>query len=182
MLRRPLLSLLTVVVVLVSVLSVSFVAQAKSSAGNNSLDAKDCKGTGYLSLYREDGTGFNKAVACRRYAAAGGVLLTAPPTRNVSVFITAISSCNSLGEGGRSFSVVSSGFVPNEQLRYVFTGVVSYEVVKNADASGSVPMFVIDGITNGASGALTVTVFTVPGGQELGSRSVTVSPYICTPG
>jgi hypothetical protein len=183
MMHRPVV-LLTLLAVLGFVLTVSWQAEAKPSVGNNKHNVKACKGTGYLSLYRQDGTGFTNAGECTSYAAKGGVLATATPgptpTRNVIVFISAISSCNSSGEGGRAFFVNSSGFAPSEQLRYVFTGVVSYEILKTADATGFVDTFAIDGITNEASGTLTVTVYAVPSGEQLGTKSITITPYSCS--
>jgi hypothetical protein len=76
--RRPVV-LVAVTMLVVSVLTFSFVAEAKPSGGNNKLNAKACQGTGYQSLYRQDGTGFTNADECASYAAQGGVLATATP-------------------------------------------------------------------------------------------------------
>jgi hypothetical protein len=76
--RRPLV-LLSIVAVLASVLAYSFAAEAKPSGGNNKLNAQACQGTGYLSLYRTNGTGFSSADECASYAAMGGILSWSPP-------------------------------------------------------------------------------------------------------
>jgi hypothetical protein len=76
--RRPFI-LLAVVMVLLSLLAYSFAAEAKPSGGNNSPNAKACQGTGYLTLYRQDGTRFANADECTSYAAHGGILVTATP-------------------------------------------------------------------------------------------------------
>jgi hypothetical protein len=81
--RRPVV-LVAVTMLVVSVLTFSFVAEAKPSGGNNKLNAKACQGTGYQSLYRQDGTGFTNADECASYAAQGGVLATATPTATLT--------------------------------------------------------------------------------------------------
>lgn len=78
MTRRPAVFCTFVVVLVLSVLAVSFSVEAKPKDGNNSANAKLCQKGGWQLLQKADGTPFTSEQECVSYGATGGTVVPIP--------------------------------------------------------------------------------------------------------